>query len=203
MKYFVLTFFTMCNILVQGQVVLGLDYNVSTYSTNIGLAIGKQFDMHLLSVGLRINDPKSSSEPLDRINLHPTNFKESLAVKVNYKYFFTTNLRVQPYLMISSEYSHCPLRADYLADLSSDSIINPNPYYQYYIGFEHLTGAYHIFDERIGIGFSADISESILFTIYGGSGLTWMKYDKGSLIIALPGPSINNFFGLGFGFRFK
>lgn len=202
MKYFILSILILSGIIVRGQINLGLDYNVSTYSTNLGFTFGKQFNSHLFMVGLRINDPKSSSEPLDKINLHPTNFKESLGVKFSYRYFINTSLKINPYIMVTSEYSHCPLRADYLSELSSDSIINPNSYYQYYIGFVHLTGAYHVFDERIGIGFSADISEHFYFTIYGGSGLTWMKYDKGTLIIAMPGPSINNFFGLGLGYSF-
>ncbi len=200
---FVLGLILFCNcILLQGQVFTEVDYIGSAYSNNIGIIIGKQYNAHEISFGLRINDPKSSTEPLENINVHPTKFAEYFGLKINYRYYFNTNLKIEPYLMLSGEYSHSPLRADYLTELSRDKIIEPNDYYSYYIGFVHLTGAYHVLDTRIALGFKTDITDNLFFTIYGGSGLTWMKYDEGNIIISMPGPSVNNFFGMGLGYRF-
>ncbi len=190
-------------ILVNSQINVGVDYNRSTYSSNVGITVGKQFKAHQISLGLRINDPKSSSRPLYNIDVHPTNFKEMLGVKLNYKYYIKTNLKVHPFLMLSSEYSHSPLRSDYLGEMDRDRVIDPDDYFQYYAGFVRLTGLYHIFDQRIGLGFTADITETFNFSIYGGSGLTWMTYDTGNLNVYMPGAGVNNFFGLGFGYTFK
>lgn len=203
MKSLILTSILFCCTVVRAQIVVGSDYNGSTYGTNLGISVGKQFESHFISLGLRINDAKSSTEPLENINVHPTNLKESLGFKINYKYFIKTNLAVKPFVMFASEYTHCPIRADYLSELSSDSIINPNYNFQYYIGAVRLTDPYHIFDGRIGIGFTADITERFFFALYGGSGLTWMKYDEGDLYVALPGPAVNNFFGIGFSYRIQ
>ncbi|MBK8344429.1 MAG: hypothetical protein IPL12_14595 [Bacteroidetes bacterium] len=138
---------------MQGQVFTEVDYIGSTYSNNIGITVGKQYNAHEISFGLRINDPKSSTEPLENINVHPTKFDGYFGLKINYRYYFKTNLKIEPYLMLSGEYSHSPLRADYLSELSRDKIIEPNDNYSYYIGFVHLTGAYHVLDTRIALGF--------------------------------------------------
>ena len=59
---FVLGFILFCNcIILQGQVFTEVDYIGSTYSNNIGITVGKQYNAHEISVGLRINDPKSST----------------------------------------------------------------------------------------------------------------------------------------------
>ena len=200
---FVLGFILFCNcILLQGQVFTEVDYIGSTYSNNIGIIVGKQYNAQEISFGLRINDPKSSTEPLENINLHPTKFAEYFGLKINYRYYFNTKLKVNPFVMLSSEYSHSPLRSDYLSEIDRDRVIDPDDYFQYYAGFVHLTGLYHIFDQRIGLGFSAEVTDNLLFTIYGGSGVTWMKYDTGSIYIYLPGPAVNNFFGMGLRYRF-
>lgn len=189
---------------IYGQYVVYGNYNRSTYSANGDLMIGKQFNSHLLSVGLRINDPKSSTEPLPNIDVHPTNFSEMLGVKINYKYFPKTNLAIDPYFLISGEYSHSPLRSDYLSEMSADSVKNPKDYLQYYHGWVRLTDPYHIYDLRLGLGFTADVTKNIYFNINFGSGLTWMNYDEGDYIIVFHGgPGINNYFGVGIGYRFQ
>ncbi len=164
--------------------------NLGTYSLHYDLLFNRQIKQHKFGLGLKFNDGLNPRGPSgNNLHLHPQSFMEVFGIKLGYQYIIKTKLYIRPYVFLSSEYTKCSWQNEPILQTSNEYIINPKPDYSYYAAPGKLiAGPNKYFDERIGFGFYAPITDRIDFDIYGGAG--WLFVQLGP-----PGPNSNAIIG--------
>ncbi len=208
LKFLLITSVLSIEALHAQQYSISAHSNLSTYSLHHDLLFSTQIKQHKLTLGLKFNDGVLPRGPAaNNLQLWPQSFMEVFGVKLGYQYILKANWYIRPYIFLNSEFTKCSWFDYTIGELSSEYVLIPLPGYTYYGSpGKMIAGPNRVFDERLGVGFYAPVTDKIDFDIYCGAGWLFQMEDppgpKSNVIISTTGGSFGLNAGIGLSYKF-